>query len=377
MRILICSAVVAMATWSPAQSFIGHAYNLDVSAATRGFLQGNAGEVMTRLDSTENAGWGADTPGMRTVRSIACIVQDLDAGTPEYFDVKLYPENAAKPGFPDLTAAVTFVLGAPGPTGSGGIATLRVITPAAPVAVPIQASGDVFVSFVLPVATSTDGLSMQVLLGSSIAPYPRWDTPSMLQGGTPPPPASPANSHLLSRIGSVLTYSQRRQLWLDVAHTAAGGIGLAITNQANYPSSGNAPAVPFGPAPGSASFMSGSFPDANGSNPGRADDVAMEYFRYSLGTGHLVVFLLDQDFTANWGPELSLAALFVGSTGWSCLVNPDIIGFAQSTSHEAWLVTLIPANIRPLLLGFTAKQQAVGIDLAGNFHASACDAMRF
>src|SRR5262245_46563909 len=183
-----------------AQDFIGLVYNVETSAASRGALGNNAGETMTRIDGSQIAGWGAETPGRRTIRAIACIVQDLDAATPEFFDIKLYPEHPTNAGFPDVTAGVTFFTGAPGPTGTGGMAALRVITPAAPVSVPIQNGGDVFVSFVMPVATATDGLSMQVVLGYNAGAFPKWDTPNTLLGGTPPPVAGPNNSYFMTRI---------------------------------------------------------------------------------------------------------------------------------------------------------------------------------
>src|SRR5262249_19854422 len=150
-------------------------------------------------------------------------------------------------------------------------------TPAAPVAVPIQGGGDVFVSFVLPAATSTDGLSMQVVLGFDAgASFPVFDVPGAVQGGTPVPVGSPATSHFLSRTGpTALNYNTRRQCWLDVAHDGPGGMGLTITNQTSYASSNEPAPEGFGPAPGTGDFLSGSAPDAAGSNAGRADDIAM------------------------------------------------------------------------------------------------------
>lgn len=370
-------ALAATPLSAVAQDFLGHTYNVEVSATSRGALGLAAGETMTRLDAAEHAGWGIGAPGYRTVRSIACVVQDADAATAETFDIKLYPENPANPGFPDLANGVVFVTAAPGPTGSGPLAALRVLTPIAPVAVPIQGSGDVFVSFVLPAATATDGLSMHVVLGYATGAFPRWDTPSTLQGGSPPPAAGPANSYFVNRIGAAMNYSLRRQHWLDVAHTTAGGTGLAITSQPNYPSSANPPPVTWGPAPGTATFLSGSCPDAMATNPGRADDLAMRYTRFGFGNGRVVVFLLDQDFTPGFGSEFAASLVFPGATGVSCLVNPSIFGFALTVSNEAWLVTPIPAAIRPTLAGLVVKQQAAGIDALGVFHAGPCDAMRF
>src|SRR5262245_4523753 len=316
-----CLPVLALLpALAAAQDFVGLVYNVEATAASRGMLGNNAGETMTRIDGSQIAGWGAETPGRRTIRSIACIVQDLDAATPEYFDIRLYPEHPTNAGFPDLTAGVTFFTGAPGPTGSGGLAALRVVTPIAPVSVPIQGGGDVFVSFVMPVATATDGLSMQIVLGYSTGSFTRWDTPNTLLGGTPPPAAGPNNSYFLTRIGASATYQQRRQIWVDVQQATAGGTGLAITNQTSYPTSNNPPPAGWGPAPGTADFLSGSFPDGSGSNPGRADDIAMEFTKFGFGSGRIVAFLRDLDFTPAWGPEIPVGSVFFGSTGVTCLV---------------------------------------------------------
>lgn len=361
-----------------AQDFIGFTYNVDISATSRGAIGNNAGEVMTRLDSSEHAGWGADTPGSRTVAALAVIVQDINAATQEFFDLKLYPEDPANPGFPNLNAGVTFATGVPGPTGIGGQATLRVVAPSVPVAVPITGGGDIFVSFVLPIASATDGLSTQVVLGYNPGAFTRWDTPSTLQGGSPPPAAAAGNSHFLSRIGASMAYSQRRQHWIDVAHSASGGCGLAITNQTSWPQSANPAPTGWGPAPGTADFLSGSFPDAMGTNPGRADDVTMWYTRTGIGVGNPVVFLLDQDYSPNWGVEIAVNNLFGGATGWTCLVNPSIYGFSvTNATEEAWLTTVLTPSVRLTLSGLTGKQQAVGVDANGVFHASPCDAVRF
>ncbi len=377
-RLVLGSAICCLHATVAAQDFLGFSYNTAVGAASRGTLGAGAGELMTRIDGTDCAGWGTDTPGFRTVRSIACLVQDHDAATPETFGIKLYPEDPARPGFPDLTAGISFVAGMPGPNGIGGVAELRVATPSVPVAVPIQGGGDVFVAFVLPAATAGDGLAIQVVLGFNPgAGFTTYDTPSAVQGGTPVPAGNPATSRFLSRTDSSIVYNARRQCWLDVAHSGAGGTALAITNQTSFPGSNNPPPDGFGPAPGTGDLLSGSAPDVGGSNAGRADDVAMRFFKTGLASGQLVAFLIDRDLSPVFGTEQPLAAFFPGATGSTCLGTPDVFGFRQSVGGEAWLVTTIPIAVRAQLLGLVAKQQAVAVDTDGNLHASPCEAMRF
>lgn len=370
-----------------AQDFIGFSYNSQVGATSRGSIGVNAGEVMTRLDGNEHAGWGIGTPGFRTVDSLFFVVQDQDAlTTPETFDIVLYPEDAANAGFPDLTGGVTFATAVPGPPPptSGTIsAAARTITPTTPVAVPIQGGGDIFVSFVLPASAgwpATDGVSIQVVLGyAPSASFTVFDTPGLAQGGTPPPPGSPADSHGLSRVGAgAAVYNARRMQFLDVAHSASGGVGLGITNQTSYVASNNPPPAGFGPAPGTADFMSGSNPDVVGGNVGRVDDIAMEFYRTGTGTGTPVVFFID--FTPFFAPvEVPLSLLVTrNSTGTLCLNSYLDLPTTVTTSDEAFLVIGIPGAARPFLTGLNVRQQAVAVDLAtGDVHASPCDGMVF
>ncbi len=130
-KLVFGGATFAIGLSAAAQDFVGFSYNAAVGATSRGTIGASAGEVMTRIDGSECAGWGTALPGFRTIRSIACVIQDQNAATPESFGIKLYPEDPARPGYPDLTLGVTFLSGVPGPTGTGGMAELRVATPAA------------------------------------------------------------------------------------------------------------------------------------------------------------------------------------------------------------------------------------------------------
>ena len=377
--------------------FIGFSYNCSVGATSRGTIAGAAGEVMTRLDGTEHTGWGrVNWPVMeRRIENIAFNVQDQDAATPEIFDICLYPEDPLNPGYPDLLAPIVFATGLAGPTGTGIVANVRNVNVPGGVGVPIANEwSDIFVSFKLPANAgwpATDGLSIHVVLGyPPNATFLVWDSPSGAQGGppnggVPPVPAAfPANSqsvsHGLSRIGAGnANYDRRRHQFIDIAHVGSGGVGLAATNQISFTASNNPPPAGFGPCIGTASFMSGTNPDINAYNTGRADDISMEYFKTGTGTGTLVFFLME--FDNNCIPEVPAASIVPGATGWTCMRNPQVTCTATTVADEACCFTAIPAPLRPMLVGLPVRQQAaafvlsttgtVGIDL------SPCDLMVF
>ena len=385
-KFVFSAALTALTLPCLAQDYIGLSYNTSVGATSRGSLAANAGEVMTRIDGSEFAGWGTNTPGFRTISSLNYIVQDQNALTPEVFDIMLYPEDVANPGYPDLAAGVVYATGITGPTTTGTVpvvAAVVKVTPPTTVgvgdSVPIQGGGDVFVSWVLPANAgwpATDGLSINIVLGfAPNATFTVFDTPGLAQGGTPPPSTAlsdPSNSHGLYRIGAgAAAYSQRRMMLVDVAHSTSGGVALGITNQTTFVASNNPPPAGFGPAPGTASMMSGSNPDVVGGYVGRVDDIAMEYFRTGFGTGGLVVFLAD---FGGFGPELPISALGVNGTGVLCLNLSTlmVLGISFSVTDEAYLVSLIPAGARSSMAGLPIVQQAGGLDSTGSVHASPC-----
>lgn len=370
------------------QDFIGLSYNGQISATSRGSVQGSAGEVMTRIDGDEIAGWGGTTAGVRTIDALYFILQDQNAvSTPESVDILVYPEDPANPGFPDLSGAIVFATGVPGPpapaTGLIGAVARLVTGPG--VSVPIQGGGDVFISFRFAAAPNwpSDGVSVQVMLGyQPSSSFTVFDTPNGSQGGSPPPaPSSPADSHGLSRIAAgPAVYNARRQHLVDIAHPGAGGVGLAITNQTSLTGSNNPPPVGFGPAPGTANMLSGTNPDVSGFNAGRVDDITMEFYMTGAPPSLLVAFLLD--FSPIFGPEVPLSFVSAGSTGSSCLLYPFVVAVLPvtvvGTDVEAFVTTPIPAPLRLLLLGASVKQQAIGLDLgSGTLHGSPCDGMGF
>lgn len=370
---IVAAALTAAVT---AQStFLGLSYNVQVGATSRGTLGTAAGtsfgEVMTVIKGEEHGGWGlSGLPGTRTITSIFMVIQDQDAvATAEVFDVLLYPESLTTPGTPDLTQQIVFATGVAGPVApaSGVIsAAARTITPAAPVSVPIVGTGDIFVSFRLPAAVSAaDYLSVQINLGfAPSTAFTIYDIPGANQQPGPTP-ASAANTHGLTRVqtNATVAFNTRRSHYLDIAHDGPGAIALTITNQTSYTRSNNPPPAGSGPAPGTASLMSGCAPDVSGFTAGRADDVTFEYFRTG-SAGNPIVFFVD--FGAFPVVEVPLGAIFPGSTGAICL-NPtyfDVSTQLIGASNEAWNTIAFPAAVRPLAAGLSLIHQALELNAA-------------
>lgn len=370
---------------------MGFTNNCTISATTRGTVAANAGEYMVRIDGSEYAGWGTEAAGGRTVKSVYLVIQDQDAvATAETFDVILYPENPASPGFPLMTAGVIFATGVTGPTAPAtGVvgAAAKTVTPATPVFVPFAnaSSTDIFVSFKFSAANwSTDGLSVQSILGyAPSTAFTIYDSPGP---GQPRPlntvaSASPANTHAYSFVATAatpLTATPCRQPYFDIQHGGASGVVLTITNQTTWTPSNNPPPAGYGPAPGTASFMSGVNPDVAGTaNPGRADDINFDFYQQSLGTGAPVFFLMD--LSGSFGPETPMSVFAPGS-GVVCL-NPAVLSVLSinfTNAGEAWQVTTIPAGVRAGIVGLPVRQQAIALDpVTGALVASPCGGQRF
>lgn len=381
-HILIAGCVLAVAAANAsAQQFVGFAFNTSVGATSRGSVGTNAGEIIARIDADDYAGWANDpaNPAQRLISAVSFTVQDQDAfNTAELFDLKIYGEDPANPGYPLLSSGVTAVTGIAGPTSTVNttliVAAFHSVTFATPVPVPV--GQDAFVSFAVPAAAwSTDGLSFHINLGyAPSASFLVWDEPGAQMQPLVTTGITPDDSYALNYIPTAtpaLFYSARRQITVDIATGGAGGCVTAITNQANYTIS-NA-------APGTASFMSGLHPDAT--NPpytaGRADDIGYRFNDASLPDNSVVFFLAT---LGTFGPELSLASIVPGSTGVGCL-NPAFVtplGVGLTATGTSTLTTTIPAGARAMISGFPLLQQAIGYNSTnGTLHAGPCGRQLF
>jgi len=389
---LLGASLCALSLPCTAQNeFLGFTTNCTISATTRGTVAANAGEYIVRVDGSEYAGWGTDAAGGRTIKSVYLIIQDQDAvTTAETFDVVLYPENPANPGFPLMTAGVVFATGVTGPAAPAtGVlsAAAKTVTPASPVFVPFSnaSSTDIFVSFKFSAANWTaDGLSVQSILGyAPSTAFTIYDSPGP---GQPRPlnttaSANPANTHAYSYVATAatpLSATACRQPYFDLQHSGASGVVMTITNQTTWTPSNNPPPAGYGPAPGTASFMSGVNPDIAGTaNAGRADDICFDFYQQSLGTGAPVFFLMD--LSASFGPETPISVFAPGS-GVACLNTASlaVLGINFTSAGEAWFVTTIPAGVRSGLGGLPVRQQGIALDpTTGALVASPCGGQRF
>lgn len=381
MHLHTCCAVALAASCVSAQQFVGFAHNLESGATSRGAIAAGAGEVMARFDAGDYAGFGNDAaqPQHRLIQGVACVVQDEDAvSTPETFDIRIYREDAAHPGYPLLASGVTAVTGVAGPPApSSGVvaASYHSVTFATPVSVPV--GSDLFVAFAVPANNGwfgSDGLSFHVSLGyQPNASYTVFDLAGAAMGPVVTAAVPPEQSYALSRSQStgVMAYSPRRQLIVDLMTAGAGGSVMASTNQASYASS-NA-------AVGTASFMSALHPDAASPayHAGRADDIAYRFEDTTLVDGSPVFFLAT---LSGFGAEMALAAAVPGSSGVLCLdlTMATTLGVGLTSTGEAVLTTVVPAAARSMLAGFTLRQQAVAFDvLTGTLHGAPCGRQSF
>ncbi|GAB4150160.1 MAG: hypothetical protein Fur0037_18640 [Planctomycetota bacterium] len=381
MRLLTSSSIlVLLASGATAQQFVGFAYHLESGATSRGAIAAGAGETIARFDAGDYAGWANDpvNPAQRSIQGISCIVQDQDAvTTPELFDVRIYSEDPANPGYPLISSGVVAATGVSGPTppASGVVgADYHSLTFATPVAMPV--GSDVFVAFTVPANAgwfATDGLSFHVSLGYQPNPsFLSFDLPGAAMQPFISSAVPPSNSYALSRSSAtgIMAYSPRRQMIVDIVTPGSGGCVTASTNQASYASSN-------GPE-GTASFLSGLHPDLVNppANPGRADNLGYRFENLSLPDGSLVFFLMT---AGAFGPEIPLAGAIPGSEGVLCLNLPGTrtTGIGFTVLGEAIFTMTVPAPARSALSGLSLLQQAVAIDVTTGFlHGAPCGRQR-
>lgn len=367
-------AAALAAVCLPAQQFVGFAHNLMSGATTRGAIAGGAGEVLARFDAGDYVGWGNASAGMRLIQGVSLVVQDQDAAaTPETFDIRIYREDQAHPGYPLRSSGVTAVTGVAGPPApSSGVlaASYRSLTFATPVSVPV--GSDVFVGFAVAANNgwfASDGLSFHASLGyQPSATYTVFDLPGAAMGPLATSNVAPDQSYQLSwsQSSGLMVYSPRRQLLVDLAVDGAGGCVTAQTNQLSYASSNG--------QDGTASFLSGLHPDVVDPawNQGRADNLAYRFEDTTLADGSLVFYLAA---LGGFGPELPLAGAVPGSSGVLCLhlANAATIGVGVTATGVSVLNSQVPVGARRFVSGWALLQQAIAYDaLNGTLRGAPC-----
>ncbi len=381
---MLASAIPCLAQTAQAGGFL---HNVGIGATSRGSMAGRAGELLFRFDSSDYTAIGRPqntSPTANDIDGIRFILQDQDALTVEPYNLNIYGEDPLNPDFPNFAAGApggTNALGTFGPFNSpagaaGPAAWFITVTFTTPVGVP--AGQDMFLGVDLAAAAgagwTADGLSVQISLGTNPNFPPPTTNTYDLQGPALISPFSNSYGLVHDRTNSLFAYGGKRQGAIDIMTLGPAGVGTAITNQPNYPTS-NA-------APGTASFMSGLHPDAANPplNGARVDDIGYVYFDHVLPTGSLVLYLADLAVSP---VQLPLAQFVPGSVGVVCLTPAlTTLSFAVTATQGAGAMTsfnlFIPAAARNTLLGSSFAFTAIGFDpVAGILRGAPCVTQKF
>lgn len=389
-------SLLSVTTVPRTQEWVGFARSCaEVSAYSRNDVGNLAGEVMTRIDSRDHAGWGTAIPASRTV----CGVTFASTGgiTPQTIDIVFYPESAANSNLPCTALACTSTFATNVPIPFGGTCPMTITGPA--VAVPIAFTGDVFLSFKLKAAVApgwpTEGTGIGVttaypgvITDDFPPPFPaplvNYDLPgpNSFPGA---PTLLPTGTYGLRKVGlGAPIYRNSRQHWFDlkavpwgasVTYPGAGGVGIVWNNQANFPTG----------ASGTSNFLSGQAPlvwasGANGNLLTRNDDLGMGMQMAGLA-GLPVVFCVQ--IANTFGPETPITFPPISapamSTGTLCLnlADPAMFVFMQVGGGNDRAELRLSVGPAAWLSGLPLIQQAFAFDPGtGLIHASPCDRMR-
>jgi hypothetical protein len=280
--------------------------------------------------------------------------------------VTLYTEDPSRPGYPDLQHPLGGLAGVP-PTP--GLLTVTVVVFPTPVLAPV--GRDLFVGVRVPAQPGSIGTGIYLAVLSGTPSGSTYDLPGAGLPSSPPE----ANNYRCYRdlVANTVTYGATSgQFLIDLLTLSPSGMPCAITNQASYSVS----TIP----PGTTTLLSGLHPDAASParNAGRADDVAFMYTDVDLAPGNPVAFLAA---FGGFGPIVPLDGIVPGSVGGICLDQPTlaVLTFGVlDASRSTYVVTTIPAGLRPSLAGVRWAQQAVGFDAAlGTLRATQCGMQRF
>lgn len=347
---LFSIAAFALAAQTTAQSTMaGTGWRILANAQVRSAAGNGAGELIARFDADDAQGYGVEAahPGMHVVHGVAIQWRDFGGSVPDgRCDVTLYPEDPARPNYPDLTNPIGGVLQVL-PRGTG-LFFDNVMFPT-PLLVPEGV--DLFVGVKINPTTFL-GVRINHIPGSpSSVPY------DLAGPGMPTAPPE-KNSYELFRdlTTNTLTYQPRGQFMIDLLTRSPGGFATTLSGQSSM--------APSRTAPGVTTMLSGLHPDSASPplHTGRADDVGFLFFEPTLGAGALVMFF---GAFANFQPAVPLSTVIPGSIGGFCLDSTNLItnGFGVTDSvGRTFVMTPIPPGARATLNGLSWTQQAVAID---------------
>ena len=293
----------------------------------------NPEEHLNRIDRDDYREWGLNAGGQTQVQGFVLWIQDSNDATVETFRIVGYAEAPVGSNLPDV--ANRLLNAGPyqmPPTGNppGGVAYELYTTFAQPVSFPT--TGDIFIGTSVPALAGTnpnfDGLWTGAVGNDNSGFTPVFDLPGPRgqQGG------GIANDTYVCYVvngsptypASSLTSLEQLAIDVHISGGTVGGVALATTNQASYPSS-NAPL-------GTSNFLSGLHP-----NVPRGDGLGFAVTAHNnqapVGTFAFVLMA----FGPFGGGSLPIQTLFPpaapGSAGSVC------IDFTQAAVFSTNLVT--------------------------------------
>lgn len=385
-KLLLAGAALAVCV--PAQNRLGTFDNTGTTYASRGIGAGNNNPVtlFVRIDKERYAGWTTGVQsGTRELTGLNFVMQDQELASSDTFNLVVYGESTTQPNHPAVASPLSltgnFIL----PTGGSGPGAYNASANfATPITVP--ATSDVFVALRLNAGWTysggnpINGLSVWDIRSAATPAGPTIDVPGRGRPTNPFDEGTFGGYYVPSPLtGPAYLTTVAVMFKIQPILPIAGGVATAVTNQVIHPESGANSVAGFtvqAPGAGTASMLSGLFPDAANPplNAGRADEIGMIYINTpsDVPPGSPVFFLIDLGVFSN---EIQLAGFLPGSTGVTCLniasAQTLALGFMGTgvCSHTA---TFPPAG-RSLLTGTSWMQQAVGFNtstLAG--HAGPC-----
>lgn len=335
-------------------------------ASDRGsFGAGPANEVFVRLDAHEHGGWGTNGPaGSRTIDGVRFMAHDI-LGAASVVTITLYPEDPVLGHRPDMfpLSAIPFgaMLVTPGPCP-----VLHQLM-GLPVSVPCVNNGDVFVGFRFGAG---DGIQIGRIDATRDVPGPAYLGGLLYTGPILP-------SHCLERSPPMAAVAAAlpgpAQYYIDVSQGPGlvDGVGRTITDQPLFPASA---------LPGTANFLSGSYPECRPAiGPRTASDTVAMTARAPWATpGSIALFVVAGSPILPCGAEMPLWMLFPGGNGVLCLDPSSILLESIASLDTAGEAIVTYGPLWAGLLGFGVTHQAFVLDV-GNFsiHGGPCDRQEF
>ena len=334
-------------------------------ASDRGsFGPGPANEVFVRLDAHEHGGWGVGGPaGFRTIDGVRFMAHDT-FGPPSLVTITLYPEDPFLNHLPDMLPASAIPFGTVLVWPGACPILYQLMGPPTPV--PCVRNGDIFVGF-------SYGFGDGIQIGRIDATR---DVPGTGYLGGLGYAAPVLPSHRLERSPPMAPIAVPllgpSQYFVDVSQGPGlvDGVGSTVTDQPLFAASA---------APGTANFLSGSYPECRPSIGPRSasDSIAMTARAPWAGPGSIALFVVASGPIQPFVAEVPLSSLFPGGAGVLCL-DPSTILLEVVAPLNAGQATVNYGSLWAALLGFGVTHQAFVLDVNDfTIHGGPCDRQEF